>query len=65
MERKFFFSFPVPSGPVNWVVLVEGFEGAREAVSRKRRFCELPRATGCCFLLVQLDRFIMGLRWVL
>lgn len=59
MERKFFFSFPVLSGPVNAVFLVEGFEGLREAVSWKHRFCKLPRATGCCFLLVQLDRFIM------
>lgn len=33
MERKFFFSFPAPSGPLNVVDLVEEFEGVREAVS--------------------------------
>lgn len=65
MEGKFFFSFPITSGPVNAVFLVEGFEGVREAVSWKHRFCKLPRAAGRYFLLVQLDRFIMGPRWLL
>lgn len=35
MERKSVFSFPVLSGLVNAVFLVDGFEGAREAVSWK------------------------------
>lgn len=35
MEGEFFFSFPVPPGLVNAVVMVGGPRGAREAVSWK------------------------------
>lgn len=65
MERKFLSSFPIPSGPVNAAFLVDGFGGAREAVSRKHQFCRSSRIACRRFLLVQLGWFIMGPEWLL